>query len=466
LDSINHPSSLWTQSQVQPDHTYLFNHVQKFFSHNQELQSTIDENQALLFELKSKELQEEEKDALLLFNNLFKRDHWIEIEGLKINFSLLRDNSILSPKILFVPLTGVGILSFGIKLKDHCQELSHLLQLNYHLRVLSRGKVQTINTGKNLHPNAAEQENRISEKLELIKEAEAGEENFTWSIKTLINYLLSDLKKEITVLSSSRLQAFVYTALEDELDDKDLAVALFRLRRLYSENYVPTEEFIKSGIEVFQSLQKIYYGATVEGAVVLVKPDDTAFFKNYSQTVTARTLWTYILAYHQRTALIAAAEDTASLYADNIEPTTSELSHLIDKISKVQLKCLFEEISHYSQQNDFYHLCFRNLNIDSLFREVKEEVEEINKILSEKWRELEEKHKLEEEQRARRNQRKLEILITLLIVPQIWFAILSTNIETWQDFLNANTTVVTIFNSVIWVVIIGIVVRLFLMRRK
>ena len=63
LDSINHLSSLWTQSQVQPDHTYLFNHVQKFFSHNQELESIIDENQALLFELKSKELQEEEKDA-------------------------------------------------------------------------------------------------------------------------------------------------------------------------------------------------------------------------------------------------------------------------------------------------------------------------------------------------------------------------------------------------------------------
>ena len=215
-----------------------------------------------------------------------------------------------------------------------------------------------------------------------------------------------------------------------------------------------------------RDLQKIYNGATVEGAVVLVKPDDTVFFKNYSQTVTARTLWTYILAYHQRTALIAAANDTASLYTDNIEPTTLELSQLIDRISKVQLKCLFEEISHYSQQNDFYHLCFRNLNIDSLFREVKEEVEEINKILSQKWREMEEKHKLEEEQRARRNQRKLEILITLLIVPQIWFAILSTNIGTWQDFLNAHTTVVTIINGSIWVVIIAVVTRMFLLRRK
>jgi len=129
-DLINAPTSLWIKSQVQPDQSYLFNHVQKFFSHNQDLDSAIDENQALLFELKSKQLQEEEKDSLFLFNSLFKRDHWIAVEGRKINFSLFRDTSILSPKILFVPLTGVGILSFGVKLKDHCQELSELLHLN------------------------------------------------------------------------------------------------------------------------------------------------------------------------------------------------------------------------------------------------------------------------------------------------------------------------------------------------
>jgi len=39
-----------------------------------------------------------------------------------------------------------------------------------------------------------------------------------------------------------------------------------------------------------------------------------------------------------------------------------------------------------------------------------------------------------------------------------------TQVNPWQDFLNAHTAWVTIFNGVIWMVIIGLVLKLFIKK--
>jgi hypothetical protein len=460
-------SLIWTRSRIGPDPSYLFTHVQDFFARNMQITNDkVDPNEALIFELKTDPKDDKEKEKLFLYNNFFRRNHQIETGDKTIEFSFTRDKAVLSPKLYIVPLTGIGILTFGLKLAESSNNLPNLLDLNYHIRVFSSGQVQTIKTIRNTHPRALEQEKRIEERLSKIPDTWISETDFQWNIRIFIGYLLSGFEEQLITLSPARLQAFTYVNLKDDLQGAEIDHALFRLRRIYSENYIPARKFLETNDETNQTFDKIYYGATVEGATVLVRPDERPFFKNYAQTVIQRTLWTYILAYHQRYALIAAASDTSALYRENREPATSELSDLVDRISKVQLKCMFEEISHYTQQNDFYYLCYHNLRIAPIFREVKEEIEEINKLLTERWREQEEVRRRYEEKVTQRNQRMLEILLALLIIPQIWFAVLSTNLTAWQRFLDNHLLIVNLVNGGIWMVILIIVVRLFILKRK
>jgi hypothetical protein len=460
-------SLLWTRSRSGPDTSYLFNHVQNFFSRNIELpDDKVDENDTLIFELKSGSLADNEKENLFLYNNFFRRNHQFRNDENNIEFLFIRDKPVLSPKIYFVPLTGIGILTFGLKLSESSGNLACLLDLNYHLRVFSAGNIQDIQTARNTHPKALEQELKIGGKLSEIQGTTINETYFKWNIRVFISYLLSGMEDGLITLSPSRLQAFTFLNLKDDLNEEEINNALFRLRRIYSENYIPAKKFLETNKETSQTFDRIHYGVTVEGATVLVRPDERAFFKNYAQTVIQRTIWTYFLAYHQRYALIAAASDTSALYRDNREPATAELSELVDRISKVQLKCMFGEISHYTQHNDFYYLCYNNLRIDPIFREVKEEIEEINKMLTERWRVQEEARRREEEKSMQRNQHMLEILLALLIIPQIWFAILSTNLSSWQRFLDDHMLFVNLVNGGIWIVIITVVIRLFVLKRK
>jgi len=459
-------SSMWSRSTIQPDANYLFPHVQDFFGLNQAGTTETDPNQSILYEIKSGSLTPEEKESLFLHNSLFKRTHTAEIEGRSISFSMFQDISILSPKIFYTPLTQVGIFTFGLHLDDDSAFLHNLLDTNYHLRIIAAGQVQDIVSPRNTHEKAQDQEDKISEELRSFTRNDSDQGDFKWTIKTLFDYFLSEIKTRIEVLSPARLQAFTYLALADDLEDDDLEIALFRLRRVYSHNYDPAPGFLVQKREVAQVFDKVLYGATVEGAVVMVRPDEKPFLRNYSQTVTRRTIWTYLLAFHQRYALISAASNTKQLFGSGANPTTTEISEMVDRISKIQLKCLFNEISHYSQQNDFYYLCYNNLRVQEIFQELNQEVTEINNILTEKWRDEEAKHRETEAGRNARNRRKLEILIAVLIIPQIWFAAMSTNMDRWVSFLNKHHLMVNILNVAVWVGIIGVVLWVFGGRRK
>jgi len=459
-------NSLWTKSTVSPDPSFFFPHIHSFFTENisKSIQEA-DKNQLITYEVKSQNLNETDKEKLFLFKNLFGRTHQIPGKDGNIEFTFSKDSSILSPTLFIIPLTQIGILTYGVELKND-QTLSSFLDLNYRLRIFSSGQVQEILTARKEHPNAQAGEEIIQQKLSETSEAKPEKStHFSWKIPQWIDYLLSGVKEHTSILSPSRLQAFTYLSLAESLEGEDLEIALFRLRRIYSEKYLPSSAFINDRSEISQTFDQVIYGASSEGAVVLAKKDEKEFLKNYRNTVLHRTIWSYLLAYHQRFAMIAAAADTNALFINNQEPNVQQLSDLIDRISKVQLKCLFHEISHYTQQNEFYYLATKNLKVDALFHEVKDEVEEMNKILTEKWREQERVNREAEEEKARKNQKKIEILLALLILPQIWLAILSTNITAWQKFIDANTFTINLINGLIWFTILGAGLKLFLTKK-
>lgn len=460
--SLLDTNSIWTKSSLAPDSSFFFPHIHSFFTENiSKPIKEADKNQLFTYEIKSEHLTDSNKKNLFLYKNLFGRMHEIPGKDGNIEFSFLKDSSVLSPTLFVIPLTQIGILTYGVELKND-QTLNNLLDLNYRLRIFSSGQVQEIVTARKEHPNAQAGEETIQQKLSEVVGSTKTEAttHFSWKIPQWIDYLLSGVKEHTSILSPSRLQAFTYLSLAESLEGEDLDIALFRLRRIYSEKYLPSSTFINDRSEISQTFEQVIYGASSEGAVVLAKRDEKEFLKNYRNTVLQRTIWSYLLAYHQRFAMIAAAADTNALFTNNQEPNVQQLSDLIDRISKVQLKCLFQEISHYTQQNEFYYLATKNLKVDALFHEVKDEVEEMNKILTEKWREQERVNREAEEEKAKKNQKKIEILLALLIVPQIWLALLSTNISSWQTFVDEHALIVNILNGAIWATIIGLGIKL------
>ncbi len=462
--------SIWQQSQLMPDDSFLFSHVQAFFTrnHNRALEH-VDPNEALLFELKQGKLSGEEKEAMYLFRNLFRRTHQMGNDDDLIEFSLYHDASILSPKIFYVPLTSVGILSYGMSLATPYQNTTDLIKANYRLRIYAAGQVEKIATPRNMHPKAHTSEQILSDTITKEFDIAQPERAHLWNIRSLVSYLLNQFNPTIHErLSPNRLQAFSYVQTKEELPPSDLEEVLFRLRRIYNEKYHPSDWFLSHSNEVAQTFREVHYGASVEGAIIFVnvgKEAQGTFLSNYDNVVRQRMIWVYLLAYHQRVALIMAASDTTELFKGGIDPTTDALSQLVERLSRIQLKCLFQEVSHYTQQNDFYYLCRDNLRIPQLFEEVKAEVLELNQIIGEKRQQEELARRDAEEAQLKRRAGKLEMLLAVLILPQIWIALLSTNYQPFDRWFNQMDWFVETFSSLILLFVMFIIIRLYIFRR-
>lgn len=450
--------SKWERSTISPDSTCFFNYVNEFFTNNQKISSNIDPSQLVIYQVKSSNLNDKEKDNLFLYNSLISKNHSIDIDKKSIDFKFLKDESILSPKILLLPFSNVGVFSFGISLNTSEADFNDLLNVNYNLRIFSSGKIQRIKFAKKNHPEAKIHEEKITVLLETKHDTSPIEDFHIWDITTFINYMLDEVKDEIRTLSPSRLQGFSFVEFNPLKNKEDINSWLFRVSRMYTEDYQPSEEQLQDDTWKSQTFEGIYHASSVEGTAVLIESNDKVFYKNYKSIVIHRILWTFLLAYIQRLSLISLAEDNSHLYRNEHEPSIHLLEGLVEKISRVQLKCLFTEVSHISQQNVFYNLCLSQFRIDQLFQEIKEEVVEINQLIADRLRDRDEKTR-------NKSIRKLETLLGMLIIPQIWLALLSTNVIPWQEWINLRASWVGWTSLVLWLGIIVIIIRMFRKRR-
>jgi hypothetical protein len=367
---------LWCLSDQAPDRSSLFPHIHSFFSSNAEKSiDKINPNQGILYELKSGELKDGEKKALFLYNVFFRRKCKIKIDDSEIEFTLSRNLSMLSPKIFFVPSAGVGFLIFGIGLEKGSQDLSSLLELNYRLKAQIPGSIQTIHTDRRLHEKASQQEQEVEDLFSEMPDTWIDDTRFQWNVKNYINYLFDGLEDQIEPLSPHRVPALTYASMKDELEEIVMREQLFRLRRLYSEKYIPSTEAVITNTETIHDFEKVYYGASVEGACILIRPDDTPFFSNYGQTVLQRTLWIYLLVMFQRFALIEASSNIDGFLDRKGKDDENELNELINRIASLLLKCRIYQVSHQVQINQIYELYRENLGVEKLYREVSEGVE-------------------------------------------------------------------------------------------
>ena len=217
--------SIWKRSQLEPEKNFFFDHVQDFFTkNNNQDEKVLDESCCLRYELNRDKLSAIQKEKLLLINQLFSRTSHTETNNSdsSISFKVVTDNSIIGPGILLNPITGIGILSFGFSLTKDTGTLEQLIKLNYKSRVFGRQDSALFLIPRNQHPAAQEQEELIDKKLlsfhsNLVAKAD-GQYHY-WNIETLTNILLQDIPSDnITIISPNRLQGFTFVQTERLLD--------------------------------------------------------------------------------------------------------------------------------------------------------------------------------------------------------------------------------------------------------
>jgi class 3 adenylate cyclase len=380
------PDSIWKRSQLEPENNFYFSHVQDFFIKNNSVTTTvIDESCCLRYELARDKATENQKEKLLLVNHLFTRtSQTIEAEAPAIKFKVFTDNSILGPAILYNPLTGIGILSFGFSLSKESGTLQNLIDLNYRSRIFGRADSSAFSITRNDHPGATDQEHKISLALGQFNpeiKRPKGNQDHLWNIQTLVRILLQDVPANgATILSPNRLQVFTYLQTEAKLNEQELYTTLFRLRRVYNSNYAPGPDFLRPSPETEQTFEQIHFGASIEGCVVIVNDDQDKlphFLKSYGVVIKNRYLWSYLLAYYQRLAIIEMNIELSLLY-DNGLPKLQTLSQVSSNLIKIELRTLFSQVSYFSQHNDFYEFCKRNLKLADMYGAIKEKLADMS----------------------------------------------------------------------------------------
>jgi len=429
-NDLDTPDGIWKRSLLEPEKNFYFNHVQSFFiKNNADVTTIADESCCVRYELHRDKTTERQKEKLLLFNQLFSRTAQTMPGENKqaVLFKVFTDNSILSPGILYNPLSGIAILSFGFALSKESNNLQNVTDLNYLVRVFGRSDSASFAVLKKEHPAAREQENKISQELQQFntgrKQSEESQYHY-WNIQTLIKILLQDIADDaVTILSPNRLQCFTYLQADEKLNENELHIASFRLRRMYNNHYFPGPHFLHGSAETEQTFEQVHFGASIEGCAMIVndnKEDMPSFLRNYGVVVKNRYIWSYLLAYYQRLALIEMNDELSHLY-DAGQPELEELLRVSSNLSKIELRALFTQVSYFSQHNDFYDFCKRNLKLGEMYGAIKEKLAGVSRIVQE---EVEKEEKVKEKKREKKD-RLLEVMIAALLIPEIIFEFLS-----------------------------------------
>lgn len=466
---LNQADSMWQRSGLEPEKNFYFRHVQDFFiKNNGDMTNIKDESCCISYELNNAKLSDTQKEKLILISQLLSRpSQTCDKKEEPIKFKLCTDKSILSPRILYNPLTGIGILSFGFILMKESNTLENLINLNYQLRVFGRGDSGEFSIARNEHPAAQEQENRLEDRLAqfYIGNKKDESQEHRWNINTLVNILMQEIPAEkVNILSPNRLQAFTYAKPEQKLNEEELQVASFRLRHVYNLNYTPGRAYINKAIETEQMFEQIHFGASIEGCAVIVNEDADnlpAFLKDYDLVVKNRYVWTYFLAYYQRLALIEMDEQLSFLYDDG-QPQKEKLLNASSNLSKIELRTFFTQVSYFSQHNDFFDFCRSNLKLGEMFGNLKDKLADISRILQEQTEEEEK----EREKKREKKDRILEVMIAMLLIPEIVFEFLSMLAHVFEiNFPLEHHTFITyglfIFSLLLMITLIPFAIRIY-----
>lgn len=260
-----------------------------------------------------------------------------------------------------------------------------------------------------------------------------------FDIKELIDWCLRPLAApgcECTATSQLRLQGLSFLLVSADhstdppraRDPGELGTTLFRLRRLYNKNYLPSQPHLdpRHDPEVLQTFDSVFIGTSAEGMAVLVLDDDrTPFYQEIGDRVRHGYFALFLLALHQRVALERLSLIAGSLARLSHDGGSSpamtprlieEVKSLRHRVFDFTLHHRFPFVSTTTVYQAVYERLLENMRVIPLHQGIRDTLAEMDTLL--------ERAREQGESDARR---WVDLIIAILAPFGLWLALWSTN---------------------------------------
>ena len=419
---------------------------------------------------------EEEKTPGFHSTDIEVKDENGKKEVIPTTFDFQRDNGytgLKSPHLFISPSANIGILTFCIGLGENNRTMDDMKRLNYSLHKISKPLNRCFTPSFQLKKQTffneqarLSTENKISGYRQCIAPHEDTQTDcspyseFTWNIRTLIDMLLSDVKGvkqedgrtrecDIQLFSDTRAHLFTFCQIDGTQSTygfDDIKHDLMRLSRCVTDKYIlPVDEAMEKDM-CLKTFSNIYFSSSVEGAamIAIAKKENEDFVKQIDNQGLPRYLAIYLLVLIQRYSMLHINRRLTALSSAT---ANSSLWSILDIIKRVKVHCFYTDVSPYSQHNQFYQHCNKNLHVRETFNEIDNKTKILNltishdmQVLLEEQKKANEELRLEEvrrekerkknekerdeayrlsEQKAESSQRRLNLVVGVLTVFQV-----------------------------------------------
>ncbi len=233
---------------------------------------------------------------------------------------------------------------------------------------------------------------------------------------------------------------------------------LLLMRRGYKDSYKPAQGELddSSGFEVMQLFENTHWGVALEGIANLAvltgdKETDSFFLSNYFGNVKHTYFYLYVLALHQRYALLFLTRQAAMVQAPMVrsaprsikEYDRDELLRLQEHMAIFSLRCRFNQVSNNSIHEKLYGRIVSVLELVELQHELQNELSSISllielRIQEEQQRQViaeREKEKREERIKGEKEARERRFHIVVLILTTV-FVVITSSADLWDMFMH------------------------------
>lgn len=231
---------------------------------------------------------------------------------------------------------------------------------------------------------------------------------------------------------------------------------LFKMRRTYKDSYKPCERDLEldNTEQVYQAFENSYWSFSLEGLAnlsYLVEDEKTnRFFKsNYYGNLERSYFYLFIIALHQRYALIKLSKEATLLPISVnglVKDKRNQIDSLREKIAYFNLRSAFKHVSYISHQDKIYQYFYHALQIDDLMTKIDSELESLGALVA--------------LQKESRHKRREGLYVGLTII----FAIISTMSAVWtlyKDFWKVDYQRPIFYATAFLILIVGFTVIFF-----
>lgn len=345
-----------------------------------------------------------------------------------------------SPKLIISPLAQTGFLMFCMKLNPVNNTSEALTELNYLLHKTGKQqdakcRIDLIKLQEEISMLQNKMEDELSQKekeniekrllykqdtLSGICNLLKPESDGSWTMTDLIQFLFDELTNKenncgnsIVRFNDTRIHLFTYyqldcTNLDESHSDSQIILDMARIVRCQNQKYKLDIGDVKSSNLCMKTFQNVYMGSSVEGGAIMTvfSDDGSDFFQNFHKSsFSKRYIWIYLMVLMQRYTLLHLIHGLTNVDDDNLKVSLFKLKEQVEHLSAVKVNTYFTDVSDYTQHNQFYRFCIKNLRIQEHFQEIDEKMNILNAVI---------KHKEEEKEDIRSN--RFALILAILTI--------------------------------------------------